>query len=117
MDAQKLGRMRLDRRGLNDPSRILGVSRKPVLDLGELWRLRRQRRHAVVVFPRSRVLYLYYVGWQRTERTPYMLYTGSPSAHDEGETFRRVSRVPIWIARRMSPFSRGAAFVMRRMPT
>jgi hypothetical protein len=113
MDDQKLGRIGWVDVALHDPSRILGVSKKPVLDLGELGAFDDSGVTPSCVLRVRDALYLYYVGWQRTERTPYMLYTGLALSHDDGETFRRVSRVPILDRTPSEPYSRGAAFVMR----
>lgn len=114
MDEHKFGRIGWVDVALNDPGRVLGVSRQPVLDLGQLGAFDDSGVTPSCVLRVRDALHLYYVGWQRTERTPYMLYTGLALSHDEGETFRRVSPVPILDRTPREPYSRGAAFVLWR---
>src|SRR3954466_12883625 len=76
LDDQQFGRIGfvdLDRDNL---ARIVGVSTEPVLDLGERGTFDDSGVSASCVIPLGGDVFLYYVGWQRCERVPYMLFTG-----------------------------------------
>jgi hypothetical protein len=55
---------------------------------------------------------MYYIGFQRAERVPYMLFTGLAESLD-GIQFRRVQKTPVLDRTASEPFSRGAPFVMK----
>jgi hypothetical protein len=58
-------------------------------------------------------LVLYYLGFQRAERVPYMIFTGAATSTDAGRTWKKVQATPILDRTAAEPFSRGAPFVMR----
>jgi hypothetical protein len=58
-------------------------------------------------------LYLYYVGFQRAERVPYMIFSGLAIGDAAGGAFRRHSKGAVLDRTADEPFSRGAPFVMR----
>jgi hypothetical protein len=55
---------------------------------------------------------LYYIGWQRCQRVPYMLFGGLAVAA-EGVRFTKPSPTPILDRTPDEPYSRSAPFVMR----
>jgi hypothetical protein len=57
-------------------------------------------------------LYLYYAGFQRAERVPYMIFSGVAAGDGNGSVFRRCSRTPVLDRTASEPFSRGAPFVL-----
>lgn len=78
-----------------NPTRIIKVSREPVLDigangmfddngiiLGDVIRFRGQ-------------IYLYYVGFQIVKKAKFMAFTGLAISDDNGDSFRRFSETPI----------------------
>jgi hypothetical protein len=55
--------------------------------------------------------YMYYIGWQRCERVPYMLVAGLATS-DDGENFRKLSTVPVLDRTTKEPFLRSATSVI-----
>jgi hypothetical protein len=55
---------------------------------------------------------LYYMGWQRTTRVPYLLFTGLAHSDDDGLTFRRHAPVPVLDRTESEPVLRTGAFVL-----
>jgi hypothetical protein len=55
---------------------------------------------------------LYYIGWQRCERAPYMLFIGLAVSRDGGQTFQKHSRVPLLDRTDAEPFLRSAPCVI-----
>lgn len=111
LDENKFGRIGyvdLDPQNLN---RVLYVHPEPVLDIGEIGAF-----DDCGVVPSSIVsvgnqLYLYYIGFQRAEKVPYMLFSGLAISEDKGQSFKRVFKTPILDRTPDEPFSRGAPFV------
>lgn len=95
MDDDNVGRLGyVDVSGTN-PTEVLEVSSTPVLDVGE-----RGTFDESGVTPSSIVceddrMFLYYFGWQPGVSVRYFLFTGLAVSNDDGESFRRVSKVPI----------------------
>lgn len=59
------------------------------------------------------IVKLFYIGFQRCEAVPYMLFSGMAISIDDGTTYDRVSDAPTILDRTTEdPFSRSAPFVM-----
>jgi predicted GH43/DUF377 family glycosyl hydrolase len=104
----RIGFVDLDAR---DPTRILAESLEPVLDLGEPGAFDDCGVNPSCTIMVRGETFLYYIGWQRCERVPYMLFSGLASSVDH-RAFRRASRVPILDRTAAEPFSRSAPFVL-----
>lgn len=80
----------------DDPTRVIGVSAKPALDLGEAGMFDDNGiiLGDVIRLPDDR-LRMYYVGFQIPAKAKFMAYTGAAESHDEGDTFERVQPTPI----------------------
>lgn len=115
LDENKYGRIGFVDLDAKDPTRILYESQEPVLDVGELGSFDDCGVNASCVIHFGNTVYLYYIGWQRCERVPYMLFTGLAISKNGGE-FKRL-RVPILDRTMAEPFSRSAPFVMREGET
>jgi predicted GH43/DUF377 family glycosyl hydrolase len=112
LDENKYGRIGYVDLDADDPSRVLAESPEPVLDLGELGSFEDSGVvPSAVVEDGDRVL-LYYHGFQRTERIPYMIFTGLAVAESNGAPFVRQSRAPILDRTAAEPFLRGAPCVL-----
>lgn len=111
LDENKFGRIGfidLDRHKL---ARIVRVSAEPVLDLGERGTFDDSGVSASCVTSIGGKLFLYYVGWQRCERVPYMLFTGLATSVD-GNTFERCFRTPILDRTTAEPFLRSGPTIV-----
>jgi len=80
---------------IEDPSRILYLHDKPILELGEAGMF---DEHGIIpnhVFRHDDKLYMFYVGWSRQQSIPYSNWMGMAISDDDGATFRKVSKGPI----------------------
>ena len=59
-----------------DPTRVLAVSEEPALDVGRPGEFDDSGVNPLSAFRYDGRLWLYYVGWQRSVRVPYLLFTG-----------------------------------------
>lgn len=104
----RTGRIDLD---LGDPRQIIEVAPQPVLDLGELGAFDDCGAVPNSVIDCSGRRYLYYQGFQRTERVPYLTFTGLATSDDGGETFKKHARTPITDRTPEEPFIRSTPCV------
>lgn len=78
-----------------NPSRILKISEKPVLDIGLNGMF---DDNGVILGDLIRVnnkIYMYYVGFQLVKKTKFLAYTGLAISEDNGETFKRYKNTPV----------------------
>lgn len=79
-----------------DPSRILGYSRQPLVDIGEDGVFDDNGTVTASVLKDSDKLYLYYSGYQLCVKVPYLIFAGVAVSTDNGHSFTKLSqRVPI----------------------
>ncbi len=104
----RIGYVDLER---DNPSQIRYIAPEPVLDLGELGTFDDCGVVPSCLVKQDNTLYLYYIGFQRAERVPYMLFTGLATSKD-GSHFERYSRTPILDRTPEEPFSRAAPHIL-----
>jgi hypothetical protein len=112
LDDQHFGRggyVDLDAR---DPTRVLGFSRSPVLDIGPVGDFDDAGANPFTVIDFRGKKLTYYQGWQRTLRAPHAVFTGLAVGTREG-TFERYRRTPILERTDDEPHIRGAPFVIQ----
>ena len=98
----------------DNPAQVLYVHDRPVLELGQARRLRRQRRDALVHRqPRGRK-YLFYIGWNQGVTVPYRNAVGLAVSDDGGLTFERVFEGPIVDRTRCEPYFCASPFAHDR---
>jgi predicted GH43/DUF377 family glycosyl hydrolase len=95
-----------------DPSRVLDRCRSPLLDPGDPGTFDDSGVVPSCYLRLGQVHYLYYVGFQRAERVPYMLFIGLAKSVDGGKTFQRWGRTPLIERTRERPFSIAAPYVL-----
>ncbi|MCI3204945.1 MULTISPECIES: hypothetical protein [Pandoraea] len=78
-----------------DPSRILGVSKTPVLDIGRDGCFDDNGVIMGDVVKTPSGVYLFYVGFQLVRKAKFLAFSGVALSEDGGETFRRLSESPI----------------------
>jgi hypothetical protein len=115
-DAKKVGRVGYVDVAADDPTQVLAVSDKPVLDIGDPGAFDDNGVTPMTVFEDEGRLYLFYVGWQLGVTIRYTLFMGLAVSSDGGETFERVSTVPILDRADGELFVRTAAHVLKRAP-
>ena len=96
-----------------NPRKILQVSSKPVLDIGEPGTFDENGVLATsIVATPGGELFMYYVGFELGTKIRYRLMTGLAISSDGGHTFRRYSRVPILERSDSELFFRGGPFCL-----
>lgn len=95
-----------------DLTKVKYVAPEPVLDIGPAGAFDCDGVTPSCVMQLTDRLYMHYIGWQRTERVPYMLFTGIASSDDGGRTFKRSQDVPMLDRTVEEPYSRSAPYVM-----
>jgi predicted GH43/DUF377 family glycosyl hydrolase len=90
---------------LKDPFRIIRLSDKPVLGLGELGCFDDNGVTPSWVVHHEDKIFLYYIGWKPRSTTRMSLVAGLAVSTDHGETFKRLSRAPILNLTDEEPFS------------
>lgn len=93
MNVGRIGYVDVD---ADNPSRILGHSRKPVVDIGDEGCFDDNGVVTASLLKDGGKLYLYYSGYQLCVKVPYLIFAGVAVSTDNGETFTKLSnRVPI----------------------
>ena len=111
LNEQKMGRIGYVDVEAKNPSRIIGQSEEPVLDLGPIGTFDDSGVNPSCVLTLADKTYLYYIGWQRCERVPYLLFAGLAVSEGDGG-FRKVSSVPVLDRTAAEPFLRSATSVL-----
>jgi len=106
----RIGYVDLD---IHDPGKILHLSSEPVLDLGPRGTFDDSGVSPSCLITIDGRKHLYYIGWQRTERTPHLLYAGLAWQSKGNTIFQRYSNVPVLDRTAEEPYSRSAPFVLR----
>jgi predicted GH43/DUF377 family glycosyl hydrolase len=112
LDENNYGRIGYVDLDAKDPSRILFVAPEPVLDLGDLGTFDDCGVVASCILSFKGSKYLYYHGFQRTARVPYLLFTGLAIGNPDGTRFVKHSRVPVLDRITSDPFIRAAPYVI-----
>jgi predicted GH43/DUF377 family glycosyl hydrolase len=111
LDENNFGRVGYVDLDANDLSHILFETKEPILDIGEIGTFEDSGVSAFSVLSWRDKKHLFYQGWQRCERTPYMIMSGVAVSTD-GSSFRKVSRAPLLDRTDLEPFMRATPFVM-----
>lgn len=78
-----------------DPTKVLAVSEQPALDVGRPGEFDEFGVVPCAVVWAPEGLRLYYAGYSRGHRVPFLAFGGMASSRDDGRTFTRADRVPI----------------------
>ncbi len=96
-----------------DPTKVLDVSKLPVLDVGELGTFDEGGVTPTCILTHDNLKYLYYIGWQPLTRLQRYLFTGLSISKDKGKTFERYIQTPILERNDSERFMRSALFVSK----
>lgn len=81
-----------------DPTAVLDIHAKPILDLGGTGAFDADGVNPSQLVERDGALFLYYIGWKRySTDVPYTLLAGLAISENKGKTFERVSNNPILV--------------------
>ena len=112
LDDQQFGRIGFVDVEVADPTRLLRVGDEPALDLGDVGTFDDCGAVPSCVAEVGGRPALYYIGFQRAERVPYMLFTGLAFGRPGLDRWERRSRTPILDRTDREPFSRSAPCVL-----
>lgn len=89
----RVGYVDLDK---TDPTRVLGYSAKPVLDIGEDGCFDDNGVVPSAVVVHDGRVFMYYAGYQLGAKVRFLVLGGLAISEDGGETFQRYQRVPVF---------------------
>lgn len=112
LDDNRFGRIGHVDIDIANPRRVLFEAREPVLDIGELGTFDDSGVNPSCILTIGGKKHLYYIGWQRCERVPYMLFAGLAVSKNGGK-FERVFRTPVLDRTATEPFSRSAPSILK----
>lgn len=78
-----------------DPNKVIEVSQKPVLDVGNPGTFDDNGVVPTTIISRDNKLFLYYAGYQLVEKVRFLAFCGLAISNDDGESFKRYSNVPV----------------------
>jgi hypothetical protein len=111
LDAEKFGRVGYVDVDATDPTWVRAVSPEPVFDLGPPGTFDDSGVNPSCLVRVGDRWRMYYIGWQRSRRVPYLLFAGLAESAD-GERFQRVSQAPVLDRTDAEPFLRSATAVL-----
>ncbi len=79
----------------NNPSKILDISSKPALDIGNPGCFDDNGVILGDIIPVGDKLYMYYVGFQHVQKVKFFAFSGLAISADHGVTFTRYSQCPV----------------------
>lgn len=97
----------------NDPTKVLYVHDKPIMELGELGTFDDGGIMPCCTVSTDNGLYLYYVGWNPSGSVAYRNAIGLAVSHDGGNTFERMFPGAIVDRNRTEPFFTASPYVMK----
>lgn len=112
LDENRFGRIGYVDVAADDPTRVLEIGPEPVLDVGEIGTFDDCGVVPSAVLGGPNGIRLYYHGFQRTERVPYLIFTGLGDARGPDGPFAKWSRAPLLERTPEEPFIRGAPCVL-----
>lgn len=112
LDHDKYGRVGFLDLDARDPLLVLAVHEDPVLDMGPLGTFDDSGVNPSCVVSSGGQRTLYYIGWQRCSRVPYMLFAGLAVWNEDRGVFCRQQETPVLDRTISEPFSRAAPFVL-----
>ena len=96
-----------------DPTRILDIGQRPVLDIGQPGAFDDNGVVPISLVRHGQELRLYYVGFQLRNDVPYTMLAGLAISTDEGKTFTRPSDSPLLPPIPGERYVRTAPFVLK----
>ena len=79
----------------HNPSKVIGYSKQPVLDVGLPGTFDDNGVVPAAVVKRDGILFLYYAGYQLVKNVRFLVLGGLAKSTDNGQTFNRVSNTPL----------------------
>lgn len=111
-DAERYGRITYIDVDADNPSNIIYKHNSYVLDIGEAGQFDDCGVNPSCMLEIKGEKYLYYIGYQRCHRVPYMLFAGIAKISDDGQ-LSRVQKTPILDRIDSEPFIRSATTITK----
>jgi predicted GH43/DUF377 family glycosyl hydrolase len=112
-DAQMVGRIGYVDVDAAQPSKVLAVSDKPILDIGTPGAFDENGLLPTCVLKVGEEVRMYYVGYQLGHKVRYFQFEGLATSKDGGESFHRYSKTPVLERSDQELLNRTSAFVMQ----
>lgn len=110
-DEKNIGRIGFVDVEADNPSKIVGYSKKPVIDIGIDGTFDDNGVVTASLLKDDDKLYMFYSGYQLCTKVPYLIFTGLAVSHDNGYTFEKLTteiplldRIKGEVANRCVPF-------------
>lgn len=97
---------------LHEPSKVLGLSSKPLLEPGGPGTFDEHGIMPSCVVWHGSLLYLFYSGWSRGRSVPYTNATGLAYSRDGGNTFEKAASGPVLARGPNDPYSATSPFII-----
>lgn len=98
---------------LNDPLKVLNISKEPVLKLGQLGAFDDAGIMPACLVNHEEKKYLYYNGWTLGKNVPFFSFNGVAISSDNGKSYVKKSRGPaVLYSNDADPYSTFAPYVM-----
>ncbi|MCR9253802.1 MAG: hypothetical protein NXI20_25530 [bacterium] len=98
---------------IDNPKKILDISEKPILELGELGTFDDCGVMPSWIADTNGDKYLYYIGWNVRNTIPYHNAVGLAISKDGGDTFQKFSNGPLWDRNYLEPHYSGTSCVLQ----
>ena len=98
---------------LDNPSIIKSLNKSPILVLGDKGLFDEHGIMPSSVINNDGEIWLYYGGWSRRKYIPYSNWTGLAISNDDGYSFKKFNKSPVFDRAFDEPFSATAVFVRK----
>jgi len=116
LDRDRVGRVGYVDVDAGDPTKVLDVSKDPVLDVGEAGMFDDNGVTPLSISRDGEEIRLYYAGWQLGVKVRYFLFLGLATSSDGGMSFQRRRRVPVLERSDSEPVVRSSAHEVAAPP-
>lgn len=112
-DEDNIGRIGYVDVDVDNPSKIVGYSKYPLLNVGQPGTFDEHGVLSASILKEKNKLYLYYSAYQRQVSIPYAILSGLASSEDNGNSFKKVSNVPVLERTNEELFQRSAIGILK----
>ena len=112
-DKDNVGRIGFVDLNPRNPSEIIGISSTPALDIGIDGAFDDSGVLPSALLSEEGRLYMFYSAYQRQVKVPYTILSGIAVSENDGETFTRLSNVPLLERTEAEMFQRSAIEIMK----
>ena len=98
---------------INDGIKLQNIEAKPTLDLGDLGCFDDCGVMPSCIVDLGTTKYMYYTGWKQEVATPFSFFIGLAISEDNGNTYKRYSKAPVFGRTKHSPYLSCSPWVIR----